>query len=195
MLFAVDHLFVPLGLRTGGLYLTSGTARFASALSASDFVRRQNVIEYGARQLSGTLRAAQPLLSLFANTQREENDMHRISRALLVAAMLASLAACGGRPKETTEGSTDTIQTGDTSGGAATGTTATDTGSGSPTVQSSTGNASGSGSTGTSGTIGMSGSGGAAASTGTVTSTGATGGTGASVTGSSGSGATAGTTS
>ena len=30
---------------------TSGTARFASPLSASDFVRRQNVIEYGARQL------------------------------------------------------------------------------------------------------------------------------------------------
>ena len=31
---------------------TSGTARFASPLSASDFVRRQNVIEYGARQLA-----------------------------------------------------------------------------------------------------------------------------------------------
>ena len=31
---------------------TSGTARFASPLCASDFVRRQNVIEYGARQLA-----------------------------------------------------------------------------------------------------------------------------------------------
>ena len=31
---------------------TSGTARFASPLSASDFVRRQNVIEYGAQQLA-----------------------------------------------------------------------------------------------------------------------------------------------
>lgn len=30
---------------------TSGTARFASPLSASDFVRRQNVIEYGPQQL------------------------------------------------------------------------------------------------------------------------------------------------
>ncbi len=31
---------------------TSGTARFSSPLSASDFVRRQNVIEYGPRQLT-----------------------------------------------------------------------------------------------------------------------------------------------
>ena len=31
---------------------TSGTARFASPLCASDFVRRQNVIEYSARQLA-----------------------------------------------------------------------------------------------------------------------------------------------
>lgn len=31
---------------------TSGTARFSSPLSASDFVRRQNVIEYGAGQLA-----------------------------------------------------------------------------------------------------------------------------------------------
>jgi len=31
---------------------TSGTARFASPLGASDFVRRQNVIEYGARQMA-----------------------------------------------------------------------------------------------------------------------------------------------
>jgi histidinol dehydrogenase len=31
---------------------TSGTARFASPLSASDFVRRQNVIEYGPGQLA-----------------------------------------------------------------------------------------------------------------------------------------------
>jgi histidinol dehydrogenase len=31
---------------------TSGTARFASPLSAADFVRRQNVIEYGQRQLA-----------------------------------------------------------------------------------------------------------------------------------------------
>ncbi|HYZ88174.1 MAG TPA: histidinol dehydrogenase, partial [Myxococcales bacterium] len=35
---------------------TSGTARFASALSAADFVRRQNVIEYGARQLHADAR-------------------------------------------------------------------------------------------------------------------------------------------
>jgi histidinol dehydrogenase len=40
---------------------TSGTARFASALSASDFVRRQNVIEYGARQLSADAREIRTL--------------------------------------------------------------------------------------------------------------------------------------
>ena len=31
---------------------TSGTARFASPLSVTDFVRRQNVIEYGAEQFA-----------------------------------------------------------------------------------------------------------------------------------------------
>ena len=40
---------------------TSGTARFASPLSASDFVRRQNVIEYGARQLAEDARAIETL--------------------------------------------------------------------------------------------------------------------------------------
>jgi len=40
---------------------TSGTARFASPLSAADFVRRQNVIEYGAPQLEGDARAIETL--------------------------------------------------------------------------------------------------------------------------------------
>ncbi|MGZ6124895.1 MAG: histidinol dehydrogenase, partial [Myxococcales bacterium] len=40
---------------------TSGTARFASPLSASDFLRRQNVIEYGARQLEADSRAIESL--------------------------------------------------------------------------------------------------------------------------------------
>jgi histidinol dehydrogenase len=40
---------------------TSGTARFASPLSASDFVRRQNVIEYGERQLLADAREIRTL--------------------------------------------------------------------------------------------------------------------------------------
>ena len=40
---------------------TGGTARFASALSASDFVRRQNVIEYGPAQLAADARAIESL--------------------------------------------------------------------------------------------------------------------------------------
>ena len=40
---------------------TGGTARFASPLSASDFVRRQNVIEYGPRQLESDAGAIESL--------------------------------------------------------------------------------------------------------------------------------------
>jgi len=40
---------------------TSGTARFASGLSASDFVRRQNVIEYGPGQLARDAEAIETL--------------------------------------------------------------------------------------------------------------------------------------
>ena len=40
---------------------TSGTARFASPLSASDFVRRQNVIEYGPGQLAADAGAIESL--------------------------------------------------------------------------------------------------------------------------------------
>ena len=52
--FVGPHAPVPVGDYMAGpnhTLPTSGTARFASPLSASDFVRRQNVIEYGARQL------------------------------------------------------------------------------------------------------------------------------------------------
>ena len=52
--FVGPHAPVPVGDYLAGpnhTLPTSGTARFASALSASDFVRRQNVIEYGQRQL------------------------------------------------------------------------------------------------------------------------------------------------
>ena len=40
---------------------TSGTARFASPLSALDFVRRQNVIEYGAQQLAADAQSIESL--------------------------------------------------------------------------------------------------------------------------------------
>ena len=53
--FVGPHAPVPVGDYLAGpnhTLPTSGTARFASPLSAADFVRRQNVIEYGARQLA-----------------------------------------------------------------------------------------------------------------------------------------------
>jgi len=53
--FVGAHAPVPVGDYLAGpnhTLPTSGTARFASPLGASDFVRRQNVIEYGARQLA-----------------------------------------------------------------------------------------------------------------------------------------------
>jgi histidinol dehydrogenase len=52
--FVGPHAPVPVGDYLAGpnhTLPTSGTARFASPLSASDFVRRQNVIQYGQRQL------------------------------------------------------------------------------------------------------------------------------------------------
>jgi histidinol dehydrogenase len=52
--FVGPHAPVPVGDYLAGpnhTLPTSGTARFASSLSAADFVRRQNVIEYGERQL------------------------------------------------------------------------------------------------------------------------------------------------
>ncbi|HWE26047.1 MAG TPA: histidinol dehydrogenase [Myxococcales bacterium] len=57
--FVGPHAPVPVGDYLAGpnhTLPTSGTARFASALSAADFVRRQNVIEYGAHQLSADAR-------------------------------------------------------------------------------------------------------------------------------------------
>ncbi len=53
--FVGHHAPVPVGDYLAGpnhTLPTSGTARFASPLSASDFVRRQNVIEYGPGQLA-----------------------------------------------------------------------------------------------------------------------------------------------
>ena len=53
--FVGHHAPVPVGDYLAGpnhTLPTSGTARFASPLSASDFVRRQNVIEYTAGQLA-----------------------------------------------------------------------------------------------------------------------------------------------
>ena len=53
--FAGHHAPVPVGDYLAGpnhTLPTSGTARFASPLGATDFLRRQNVIEYGARQLA-----------------------------------------------------------------------------------------------------------------------------------------------
>ncbi|HKB75351.1 MAG TPA: histidinol dehydrogenase [Myxococcales bacterium] len=53
--FVGPHAPVPVGDYLAGpnhTLPTSGTARFASPLGPADFVRRQNVIEYGARQLA-----------------------------------------------------------------------------------------------------------------------------------------------
>jgi histidinol dehydrogenase len=53
--FVGPHAPVPVGDYLAGpnhTLPTSGTARFASPLSATDFVRRQNVIEYSAAQLA-----------------------------------------------------------------------------------------------------------------------------------------------
>jgi histidinol dehydrogenase len=57
--FVGPHAPVPVGDYLAGpnhTLPTSGTARFASPLSAADFVRRQNVVEYGARQLHADAR-------------------------------------------------------------------------------------------------------------------------------------------
>jgi histidinol dehydrogenase len=57
--FVGPHAPVPVGDYLAGpnhTLPTSGTARFASALSSADFVRRQNVIEYGAAQLAADAR-------------------------------------------------------------------------------------------------------------------------------------------
>jgi histidinol dehydrogenase len=62
--FAGHHAPVPVGDYLAGpnhTLPTSGTARFASPLSATDFVRRQNVIEYGARQLAADARSIETL--------------------------------------------------------------------------------------------------------------------------------------
>jgi histidinol dehydrogenase len=62
--FAGHHAPVPVGDYLAGpnhTLPTSGTARFASALSASDFVRRQNVIEYGPAQLAADAKAIESL--------------------------------------------------------------------------------------------------------------------------------------
>jgi histidinol dehydrogenase len=62
--FVGHHAPVPVGDYLAGpnhTLPTSGTARFASPLSASDFLRRQNVIEYGARQLAADARAIESL--------------------------------------------------------------------------------------------------------------------------------------
>lgn len=62
--FAGHHAPVPVGDYLAGpnhTLPTSGTARFASPLSASDFVRRQNVIDYGARQLAADSRSIEAL--------------------------------------------------------------------------------------------------------------------------------------
>jgi histidinol dehydrogenase len=62
--FVGQHAPVPVGDYLAGpnhTLPTSGTARFASPLSASDFVRRQNVIEYGAQQLANDAGAIESL--------------------------------------------------------------------------------------------------------------------------------------
>jgi histidinol dehydrogenase len=62
--FAGHHAPVPVGDYLAGpnhTLPTSGTARFASPLSATDFLRRQNVIEYGARQLAADARSIEAL--------------------------------------------------------------------------------------------------------------------------------------
>ena len=62
--FLGHHAPVPVGDYLAGpnhTLPTSGTARFASGLSASDFVRRQNVIEYGPAQLAADAKAIESL--------------------------------------------------------------------------------------------------------------------------------------
>jgi histidinol dehydrogenase len=62
--FAGHHAPVPVGDYLAGpnhTLPTSGTARFASPLSAADFLRRQNVIEYGAGQLAADARSIESL--------------------------------------------------------------------------------------------------------------------------------------
>ena len=62
--FVGHHAPVPVGDYLAGpnhTLPTGGTARFASPLSASDFVRRQNVIEYGAQQLAADARSIEAL--------------------------------------------------------------------------------------------------------------------------------------
>jgi histidinol dehydrogenase len=67
---------------------TSGTARFASPLSASDFVRRQNVIEYTAAQLAHDGDA----IGALAHAE----GLHAHARAIEVR---AGAASGGGDPK------------------------------------------------------------------------------------------------
>ncbi|GAC1593382.1 MAG: hypothetical protein NVS4B10_00010 [Myxococcales bacterium] len=64
---------------------TSGTARFASPLSASDFVRRQNVIEYGEAQLRADSSAIQALAAA--------EGLHGHGRAVQFRSETASAAA------------------------------------------------------------------------------------------------------
>ena len=62
--FVGHHAPVPVGDYLAGpnhTLPTGGTARFASPLSASDFVRRQNVIEYGAQQLAADAQSIESL--------------------------------------------------------------------------------------------------------------------------------------
>jgi histidinol dehydrogenase len=62
--FVGHHAPVPVGDYLAGpnhTLPTSGTARFASPLNAADFVRRQNVIEYGPAQLAADAGAIESL--------------------------------------------------------------------------------------------------------------------------------------
>jgi histidinol dehydrogenase len=78
-IFVGPHAPVPVGDYLAGpnhTLPTSGTARFASPLCASDFVRRQNVIEYGARQLAADERDLRALA--------EAEGLHAHARAVEV---------------------------------------------------------------------------------------------------------------
>src|SRR5579859_5389552 len=92
-------------------------------------------------------------------------DQSAMRKTFAIVTLLLLCLACNRHPAESTQGSTDTIQSTPSS---TSGTTATETGGGPPvqTESSPIGNASGSGSTGTTGTI--------PAGTSTVTSTGTT---------------------
>jgi histidinol dehydrogenase len=62
--FVGHHTPVPVGDYLAGpnhTLPTGGTARFASALGAPDFMRRQNVIEYGPGQLAADAEAIESL--------------------------------------------------------------------------------------------------------------------------------------